>query len=146
MWCGGSISNASSAVRTTTKVYFRGCHWPSYSCERIRRSAATPTSRRNAESCRSSRRVAWPSFVCRSHPTGCFAHVQMFLTEDWAARSYTINLAADPGGAAGAAGHISRYCPDGPRGRFSGEAERLRTTRATFVPPLPSPAVASADE
>lgn len=79
-------------------------------------------------------------------PTGCFAHVQMFLSEDWAARTYTINLAADLGSATGAAGHIYLYYPDGPRGRFSGDAERLRTTRATFVPPLPLPAVASADE
>jgi len=75
---------------------------------------------------------------------GCFAHVQMFLTEDWSAPIYTISLAVDPAlTETGAAGHSYLYYPDGPKGKFSGEAQRLRTERAHFgVPPL-APAVAS---
>jgi hypothetical protein len=80
-------------------------------------------------------------------PGRCFAHVQMFLTEDWPAPTYTIRLATDPAVVGtGAAGHIYRYYPDGSRARLSGEAERLRTARANFAAPPPAPAVASADE
>ena len=80
-------------------------------------------------------------------PAGCFAHVQMFLTEDWPAPTYTIRLAVgsevvDPR----ASGHIYRYYPDGLRGRFSGEAESLRSTRTNVDAPPPAPAVASAGE
>jgi hypothetical protein len=80
-------------------------------------------------------------------PGGCFAHVQMFLTEDWRAPAYTIRLAVDPGVVGiGASGHSYRYYPDGLRGRFSGKAESLRSTRTNVAPPPPAPAVTSAGE
>jgi hypothetical protein len=81
-------------------------------------------------------------------PGGCFAHVQMFLTEDWPAPTYTIRLAAADTAVVGngAAGHIYRYYPDGLRGRFSGEAESLLTTRTNLAAPPATPAVTSAAE
>lgn len=80
-------------------------------------------------------------------PGACLAHVQMFLTEDWRAPIYTIRLATDPTVLdTGAAGHIYRYYSDGSKGRFSGEAEQLLTTRANFAAPPPAPVVSTAGE
>jgi len=80
-------------------------------------------------------------------PGECLAHIQMFLTEDWQARIYTIRLANDPTIiGTGAAGHSYCYYHDGPRGRFSGEAKPLSVTRANFVLPPLAPAVKSASQ
>jgi hypothetical protein len=80
-------------------------------------------------------------------PGKCLAHVQMFLTEDWLAPTYTIHLATDPAIiGTGASGHIYCYYADGPRGRFSGKADRLGTTRANFVAPPLAPAVKAEGE
>jgi hypothetical protein len=91
----------------------------------------------------------WRAHVVCSEvlPTGCFAHVQMFLTEDWAAPIYTICLASDLGAVIPeAAGHVYCYYPDGLRGRFSGKAEHLLNMRANFTPPPLAPAVISSGE
>jgi len=78
-------------------------------------------------------------------PGGCFAHVQLFLTEDWPAPIYTIRLAADPAiVGAGAAGHVYHYYQDGVSGRFSGEALRLGVALTNFAAPPLAPVVTSA--
>ena len=80
-------------------------------------------------------------------PGSCLAHVQMFLTEDWPAPTYTVRLAADPAVVGtSAVGHIYRYYQDGLRGRFSGGVESLRTTRTNVAAPQHLPAVTSARE
>ena len=109
------LQRPRSDLLPTTDVYFRGWRWPSYSRERIHRCAATPSSWRNAESCRSPTWVACPYFVCRSHAHWLLRPCADVLDGGLAARTYTINLAADLGSATGAVGHIYRYYPDGPR-------------------------------
>lgn len=80
-------------------------------------------------------------------PKGCFAHVQMFLTEDWPAPIYTICLAGDLAEVDSIPrGHIYRYYQDGLRGRFLGEAESLQPVEMPVVAISPLPAVALAGE
>lgn len=66
-------------------------------------------------------------------PGECLAHVQMFLTEDWPAPSYTIRLAKDPSIAEiQACGHL--YLHFGPEvtSRFAGEACSMGVKRTDF--------------
>jgi len=67
----------------------------------------------------------------------CRAHVQLFICEDFEPRIYTVRLGSDRGlQGAPAFGHGYLYYPDGQRGKFSGEAVSLTTTRFDF-PPIP---------
>jgi|SRR6185312_167060 len=65
----------------------------------------------------------------------CRAHVQLFISEDFEPRIYTVRLGkyAGPDGAA-AFGHGFLYYPGGRRGKFSGEAVTLTTTRSELSP------------
>ena len=52
----------------------------------------------------------------------CRAHVQLFISEDFEPRIYTVRLGSDRGlQGAPAFGHGYLYYPDGQRGKFSGE-------------------------
>jgi hypothetical protein len=63
--------------------------------------------------------------------------VQLFISEDFEPRIYTVRLGSDRGlQGAPAFGHGYLYYPDGQRGKFSGEAVSLTTTRFDF-PPIP---------
>lgn len=84
--------------------------------------------------------------LCADITNGEFrAHVQLFISEDFQPRIYTVRLGKDPTvQGAMASGHGYLYYPDGRRGKFSGEAVSLTTTRADF-PPLPlAPVIKSA--
>lgn len=67
----------------------------------------------------------------------CRAHVQLFISEDFEPRIYTVRLGKDAGlQSAEAFGHGYLYYPDGRRGKFAGEAVTLATTRSD-LPPIP---------
>lgn len=77
-------------------------------------------------------------------PGACLAHVQMFVSEDWPAPAYTVHLASDAAIVhLRAAGHAYLYYEGGPKGKYSGEASILATTRADFAAPPPAPVVTS---
>jgi len=77
-------------------------------------------------------------------PGECLAHVQMFVSEDWPAPAYTIRLARDAAlVGCRPAGHAYMYYQDGPKGKYSGEALSLGTTRADFPAPPLAPVIAS---
>jgi len=69
------------------------------------------------------------------------AHVQMFVSEDWQAPAYTVCLARGNFVNSVASGHAYVYYSDGLLGRYSGEAFRLQTTRASFTAPPLGPVV-----
>lgn len=78
----------------------------------------------------------------------CRAHVQLFICEDFQPRIYTVRLARNAAfQGAPAFGHGYLYFRDGRRGRFSGEAVSLSTTRANYGPlplaPVIKPQVAA---
>jgi len=75
----------------------------------------------------------------------CRAHVQLFICEDFQPRIYTVRLGRDATSVGSPAfGHGYLYYPNGPHGKFSGEAVSLTTTRAAF-PPFPlAPVIKSA--
>lgn len=78
-------------------------------------------------------------------PGECLAHVQMFVSEDWPAPTYTIRLAQDSALVdCKAAGHAYVYHQDRPRGQYSGEALKLETTRSDLPAPPLMPVVGSA--
>lgn len=75
-------------------------------------------------------------------PGECLAYVQMFLSEDWPASVYTIRLGHNPAVVdSRAAGHAYMYYADGPRGKFSGDAVELDSTRLDSPPPPPTPVI-----
>jgi hypothetical protein len=71
----------------------------------------------------------------------CLAQVQTFLTEDWPAPIYTVHLGRPATVPDRAAAHRYIYYPDGPKGKYAGEACSLRSTRIDMVAPPPSPAI-----
>jgi len=71
----------------------------------------------------------------------CLAHVQTFLTEDWPAPIYTVRLGRPTNVPDLAAAHRYVYYPDGPKGKYAGEACSLGSTRIDMVAPLPSPVI-----
>jgi hypothetical protein len=76
--------------------------------------------------------------LCADITSGeCRAHVQLFISDDFKPRIYTVRLGTDtalqslPG-----CGHCYCYYPTGRQGKLSGEAVSLTSARADF-PPLP---------
>jgi hypothetical protein len=75
-------------------------------------------------------------------PGGCLAYVQMFLSEDWPAPTYTVHLATDSTIlGSSAAGHAYVYYAEGLRGQYSGNVHSLGITRANSSPPPTLPVV-----
>jgi|GEM_PF-3341390 len=64
------------------------------------------------------------------------AHVQMFLSEDYASRIYTIRLALDSDLHSRGSGHLYVYYQEGLQGGYAGEAYRLGSS-ATDIPARP---------
>lgn len=78
-------------------------------------------------------------------PGECLAYVQMFVSEDWPAPIYAVRLARNAGIIdCRATGHAYMYYGNGPEGNFAGEALRLETARADWVPPSFTPVIMSA--
>lgn len=59
----------------------------------------------------------------------CLAHVQMFLSEDFPSRTYTVRLASGAAAPESGSGHLYAYYEDGPHGKYAGEALPLTWTR-----------------
>ena len=73
----------------------------------------------------------------------CAAHVQLFMTEDYAGSIYEITLASDSAiDGRESFGHKYLYYPDGKQKRFSGDAKPLKTIIAARTFPPPEPVVA----
>ncbi|MGK2860242.1 MAG: hypothetical protein ACSLFQ_23850 [Thermoanaerobaculia bacterium] len=68
--------------------------------------------------------------------SACLAHVQLFLSEDWPAPTYTIRLGVAPRAANQGTGHLYLYDESGRSDRFVGEAHRLTCT-TTDLPAKP---------
>jgi hypothetical protein len=67
----------------------------------------------------------------------CVGHVQMFLSEDFPARTYTVSLASRADAPECGSGHLYAYYEDGPQGRYAGETHSLEWTRVEVsVAPL----------
>ncbi|HEY3988319.1 MAG TPA: hypothetical protein VGM02_03405 [Acidobacteriaceae bacterium] len=82
--------------------------------------------------------------AAETKPGVCLAHVQMFLTEEWARVGpiYTIILAKDvPVTQHNNFAHLYQYFPDGKKGRFSGEAKPLPSMRTDIVLPRSKPVI-----
>lgn len=71
----------------------------------------------------------------------CLGHVQAFLTQDWQPLIYTVRLGQPIAAPDRAAAHRYVYYPNGPQGRYVGEACSLLSTRIAMVPPPASPAI-----
>ena len=86
------------------------------------------------------RPAGWVAHVlcAEVRPGECLAYVQMFLSEDWPAPVYAVRLASDPSiTELRSAGHFYGYYEEGLKGKFSGEASSLLTTRtSTSTPPF----------
>jgi hypothetical protein len=77
-------------------------------------------------------------------PGECLAHLQMFISEDWPAPAYTVRLARQAAlSDTYAVGHAYVYYADGPKGKYSGEANCLTTLRTNFPAPPLAPVIAS---
>ena len=63
----------------------------------------------------------------------CLAHVQLFLSEEFPARTYTVTLAPTADGDGGG-GHLYAYCEGEPHGKYAGEAHQLEWTRIDLTP------------
>ncbi len=75
----------------------------------------------------------------------CRTHVQLFISEDFQPRIYTVKLGIDATLLGSPAyGHCYCYYPTGRRGRFSGEAISLTPIRADFPPQPLKPVIGSA--
>jgi hypothetical protein len=75
--------------------------------------------------------------VCAEIKDGvCLAHVQLFVSGDYPAPAYTVHLASGAGIADRGSGHLYTYLPDGPQGKFVGEACDLRGEKS-HLQPLP---------
>ncbi|HSP14046.1 MAG TPA: hypothetical protein VLV78_04770 [Thermoanaerobaculia bacterium] len=72
-------------------------------------------------------------------------HVQLFITEDWPAPAYTIQLGHGSLLRDRAAGHLYAYYQDGPHGSYAGEAQELATKRTSLVASL-SPVITRAHD
>ena len=58
------------------------------------------------------------------------AHVQLFVSKDWPAPAYTVQLPSDATDEAlRTSGHAYVYFPEGRRGKFSGKAHALHVER-----------------
>lgn len=74
----------------------------------------------------------------------CLAHVQLFLSNDWPAPTYTIRLARDAAIVRRlAAAHMYMYYPGGLRGKYSGETLSLESTTVDFPAPPLAPVIES---
>jgi hypothetical protein len=91
------------------------------------------------------RPAGWRAHVlcAEIRPGDCLAHVQMFVSEDWPAPTYTVRLASSTAIVdLSAAGHAYVYYEEGLKGnKYSGEALSLMTTRANFPAPPTAPVV-----
>ena len=75
-------------------------------------------------------------------PGECLAHVQTFVSEDWPAPAYTIRLACDSTVVDSRAfGHAYIYFLEGPKGKYTGEALDLTTSRADHPAPPVTPVI-----
>jgi len=92
------------------------------------------------------RPAGWRAHVlcAEIRPSECFAHMQMFISEDWPAPAYTVRLTREPAlFDSRAAGHAYVYYTDGPKGKYSGEASCLTTLRADLPAPPLAPVITS---
>lgn len=75
--------------------------------------------------------------VCAEIKDGvCLAHVQLFVSEDYPAPAYAVRLAGGAPLEHRATGHLYSYYPDGPHGKYAGEAQDLRGEQ-TALPSRP---------
>ncbi len=77
----------------------------------------------------------WRGHVLAAEIKGgvCLAHVQMFLSEEFPARTYTVRLAQTTDSDSGS-GHLFAYYEDGPHGKYAGEAHPLEWARVALTP------------
>jgi hypothetical protein len=61
----------------------------------------------------------------------CLAHVQMFLSEDYPARTYTVTLASEADAPESGRGHLYAYYEGGLQGKYAGTTLPLTWTRVT---------------
>jgi hypothetical protein len=76
----------------------------------------------------------------------CLAHVQLFLSEDFPARTYTIRLSSGADASEYGNGHLYAYYEDGPHGKYAGEALPLTWTRVDLPRQELRPVIQTAKE